>query len=96
MEIMAKREQIYRKEQAKIIVKVEWKNTENGGKHLGNLSKHGLLFSHDIVNHGPPKRSQNGHFFQSIVFTLSLGFADVFGRRSHPKRPKRQRERHGP
>ena len=35
------------------------------------------------------KKSKNGHFSQRLVFfTLSLGFADVFGRRSYPKRPK--------
>ena len=34
------------------------------------------------------KRSENGHFLRRIVFTFPLGFADVFGQRSYPKRPK--------
>ena len=35
-----------------------------------------------------PKRSKIGHFPRRIVFTLSLGLVDDFGRRSYPKRPK--------
>ena len=37
----------------------------------------------------PQKRSENGHLSRRIVISHSLGFADVFGRRSYPKRPKR-------
>ena len=46
------------------------------------------FFWHEMVYHGP-KTSENGHFTRSLVFfTLLLGFTDVFGRKSHPKRPK--------
>ena len=34
------------------------------------------------------KRSENGHFSQRIVFTLHLGFADDFRRRSYPNAKK--------
>ena len=51
---------------------------------LGTLSKHGLRFWHDMVNHGPSKRSENGHFPRRIVFTLT--FSD---NRFYSKRPKR-------
>ena len=35
-----------------------------------------------------PTKSENGHFPLRLVFTLPLGFADDFGPRSSPKRPK--------
>ena len=48
--------------------------------------------SPSVARHGHPwtkKRSKNGHFAQRrVFFTLSLGCADVFGRRSCPKRQK--------
>ena len=47
---------------------------------LGNLSKHGLLFSHDMAIHGP----QNGPetvIFPNALFSLSLGIY----RRFRPK-----------
>ena len=35
---------------------------------LGILSKHELLFRHDMVNHGPPIKSENSIFSRRIVF----------------------------
>ena len=44
-----------------------------------------------LARYGHPrtqKKSKIGHFPRRIVFTFPLEFADVFGRRSYPKRPK--------
>ena len=35
------------------------------------------------------KKSQNGHFSQRMIFAFTLGFVDVFGQTSYPKRPKK-------
>ena len=43
-------------------------NIQNTQETLRNMSKHGLRFGHDMVNHGPPRRSENGHFPRRIVF----------------------------
>ena len=37
-----------------------------------------------------PKRSSNCHFAQRIVSTLHLGFTDVLGQKSYPKRRKKR------
>ena len=48
------------------------------------------VFGTDKAIHGPKKKSENGLFSQRIVFTLPLGFTDVFGRRSCPKCQKKE------
>ena len=57
-----------------------WKHDDNSvGNYkkqetLGTLSKHGLRFWRDMVIHGPPKKSENGHFLRRIVFTFCQRF----------------------
>ena len=52
----------------------KWTNTKKHKKHLENMSKQRLLSWHDMVHHGPQKKSKNSHVSQRIVFTCSLGF----------------------
>ena len=49
---------------------------------IGKLSKQGLRFWHDKVNHGPQKGPKTDIFARRIVFTLSCMGSDS-------KRPKR-------
>ena len=71
-----------------------WKNTENLKENPEKCVWYGcVVWCCEVRNtkkkrkthwencHGPPKWPENGHFSQRIVFTLSLGFTDVFGRR---------------
>ena len=55
-------------------------NTTKPGKHLGKLSKHGLRYWRDMVNHGTKKKPENGHFLPDrtlAIFTLkNLCFFD--------------------
>ena len=51
-------------------------------------SKHGLRFRHDIAIHAPNNGPKTVIYPNTLFFTLSLGFIDVFGRRSYSKRPK--------
>ena len=69
------------------MMKIAWE-IQKKQEILENLSEHGLLFSHDMAIHRPKGRSENGRLSRRIVLILSLGFADVFGRRSYSKRPK--------
>ena len=49
---------------------------------LGKSSEHGLSFWHRMVNHGPPKRSENSNFSRRIVVLYT--FPGIC-RRSRPK-----------
>ena len=54
-------------------------------KHTRNIGKIVKTWSPSLARYGHPrtqKRSKIGHFPRRIVFTLPLGFADDFGRRS--------------
>ena len=58
--------------------------TQKGAGHIRELVKTRtpFFFWNEMVNYGPPKRSENGHFSRRIVFffffTFLLGFVDVF------------------
>ena len=58
-------------------------------KHnIGKISNMVSLFWHDMAIQGPKNDPKTVIFPDALFFTLPLGVADVFGRRSYPKRPK--------
>ena len=60
---------------------------KNAGS-IGNIVKTRSPFLARYGHPRTPKRSENGHFSQRLVLTVSLGFADVCGRKSCPERTK--------
>ena len=67
-----------------------WGKTENGKTYLENCPNTDSDFAAMWSTPELPKGSENGHFSRRFVFfTLSVGFVDVIGRRSLPKRPER-------
>ena len=70
----------------------KYKNTRNTGKCVETRSPLLTRYGHPWT----PKRSKNSHFSRHIVLTLSLGFVNVFGRKSYPKRPKMRSWVRGP
>ena len=64
-------------------MKRTWENTKKHEKHWDMCQN-----TDSFLGHGPKESPNMAIFPDALFFTLSLGFVDLFGRQSYPKRPK--------